>query len=105
MTPSAARRSAIVFNPREHLHRQALELRRAAREAGSHAGREWLGAIGHLWHAILDESLGDGEPAAAIAIAVADAGRRPVLVVTAALRPGDLRFQCFLHDLPHRELE
>jgi len=75
--------------PRKHLHRQALELRRAPRQAGPPAGRERLGAIGDLRHAVLDGSLGGGEPAAAIAIAVAGAGRRPVLVVAAAHGLGD----------------
>src|SRR6059036_1618154 len=90
---------------REHLHRQALELRRAARQAGPHAGDKRLDAIGDLRDPILDGPLRTGEPAAPIAIAVAGAGRRPVLVVAAAHGVGDLRFQGFLHDLTYRELE
>src|SRR5437867_8044149 len=90
---------------REPLYRQALELRCAARQAGPYARRERLGAIGHLRHAILDGPLRGGEPAAAIAIAVAGAGRRPILVVAAAHRGGDLRFQRLLHDLAHGQLQ
>src|SRR5439155_906823 len=91
--------------PREHLHRQALELRRATRQAGPHTGDKRLDPISDLRDAILDRPLGGGEPAAAIAIAVAGARRRPVLVVAAAHGVGDLRFQRLLHDLPYGQLQ
>src|SRR5207302_4224575 len=55
--------------------------------------------------AILDRPVGGGEPAAAIAIAVAGARRRPVLGVAAAHGGGDLRFQRLLHDLPYGQLQ
>jgi len=48
------------------LRRQALELRRAARQAGPHAGDKRLDAIGDLRDPILDGPLGGGEPATAI---------------------------------------
>src|SRR5207249_457676 len=107
-TPSPKRRFDVprAQPAREHLHRQALELHRAARPGRPARGRQTARrdrrpAGPHTrW-----TPPHFGEPAAPIAIAVAGAGRRPVLVVATAHGVGDLRFQGFLHDLTYRELE
>ena len=91
--------------PGEHLDSQALQFGRPACQPGAYPGHKRLGAIGHLRDAVLDRALGCAQAAAPIAIPVAGARRRPVLVVVPPDRLGDLSFQRLLHDLPHGELE
>jgi len=88
-----------------HLDGELLELRRPPGHPGPHPRHERLGTIRHLGHAVVDRAFGRAQSSAPIAIAIAGARRRAVLVVAATHRVGDLRLQGFLDDLPHGELD
>src|SRR5439155_24395743 len=92
-------------SPRVHLDGEPLELGRPPGEPGAHAGHERLGAIRDLGHAVLDGALGRAQPAAAIPVSVARAGRRAGFVVASPDDFGHFGLQRFLHDLPHGQLE
>ena len=82
-----------------------LQFGRPAGQAGADARDERLGAIGHLRHAVLDRALRRAQLSAPIAVAIAGARAGAVLVIPAAHGLGHLGFECFLDDLPDRELD